>query len=136
MAAFADCYLSHAVDDQIVNLPEDQLVHHEEQRDHLQEQKVTVGGLLNLIRECNKLFEDKESDTVNPNSFDLLIAEKNTLIKLQRDKLWGVEVYQNLELTCDPDYFLEALLSCLKGAIVSFQTYVKVTWLRNSVAQG
>jgi hypothetical protein len=55
----------------------------------------------------------------------LLIAEKETEIRMQRELIWDVQRYQNLRLTCNADFFLEALVSNIKGAVISFQSWTK-----------
>jgi hypothetical protein len=38
-----------------------------------------------------------------------------------------VQRYQNLKLTCNAAFFLEALVSNIKGAVISFQCWTKKT---------
>jgi hypothetical protein len=46
---------------------------------------------------------------------------------MQKELLWDVPRNQRLVLTCPADYFLEALMSNIKGAVISFQAWVKKT---------
>jgi hypothetical protein len=111
LATYADTYLAHAVPGQAVVRPEDALVHHAAPPNRLDEQKVIVGRFLSLIREFNTMAEK--------------IELKKTEIELQRGLIWEIDTYTSLDLTCEDDYFLEALSSNLRGAVVSFQAWVK-----------
>ncbi len=44
---------------------------------------------------------------------------------MQRELIWSVERFSELNLSCEHDSFFEALASNIKGAIISFQTWVK-----------
>jgi hypothetical protein len=63
----------------------------------------------------------------NNGLLDLLTAEKLTEISLQREQIWNVDHYSSLLLNCDNEYFLETLLSNIKGSVISFQSWVKTT---------
>jgi exonuclease III len=125
LAAFADTYLAHA---DPVQPSEDPLhVHRAAPVDLLTPQKVIVGRFMQLIREYNDLTEQLAKCNTNHQLLSLLIAEKNTEIILQRELLWDIGRYQNLKLTCTDDFFFESLVSNIKGAVISFQTWVKKT---------
>jgi hypothetical protein len=122
-AAVADCYLNHAVPDQV--LPgEGVLIHHARRRDRIGEEKLKVGSLLRLIQEYNNLFEIREREGTN-DRLELEIAGKNTEIRIHRDSMWDITFLTSLELVPSDEYFLESLLSSVKGAIVSYQTWYK-----------
>ncbi len=53
----------------------------------------------------------------------LQLAAKNTEISELREQLWNPADYAKLQLNCDHDVFLEVLLSNIKGAVISFQTW-------------
>jgi hypothetical protein len=125
LAAFADTYLAHA--DPTQPNAEAPYVHRAAPVDVLTPQKVIVGRFMQLIREYNDLTEQMANSNGNTQLISLLIAEKNTEIALQRELLWDITRYQNLNLTCNADFFLESLVSNIKGAVISFQTWVKKT---------
>jgi exonuclease III len=124
-AAVADCYLNHAVPDQ--QMPGDgRLVHHAMRRDRIGEEKFKVGNLLRLITEYNTLHEMKvRNDNGNNDRLDLDLAAKNTEIRIQRDSMWDIDVLTRLELVPSDEYFLESLLSCVKGSLIGYQTWFK-----------
>jgi hypothetical protein len=86
--------------------------------------KIEVGNFIKLCKDHNALVERKVNEK-NSNLLSLLLAEKDTEINLQRDKIWNVDRYSRLLLTCDHDFFFEALASNIKGQVISFQTWVK-----------
>jgi hypothetical protein len=124
LAAFADTYLSHAAPIQPPGLLEDQYVFQLGRQDPLATQKIEVGNFVRLCKEYNALVERTVKEK-NNNLLSLLIAEKATEINLQREKIWSVERYSRLTLTCDNDFFFEALASNIKGQVLSFQSWVK-----------
>ncbi len=124
LAAFADTYLAHA--DPIQPADDLQHVFRAADVDAINPQKVIVGRFMLLLREYNDLIERHAREESNP-LLPLLIAEKNTEITLQRELLWDVQRYQNLKLTCNAAFFLEALVSNIKGAVISFQCWTKKT---------
>ncbi len=123
LAAFADTYLAHARGPGPAEL-QPQLVFRLNERDPVEEQKLTVGTFIRQLKELNNLIERSRTET-ETNLLQLLIAEKETEIELTRALIWSVERYSNIELNCDPDYFFEALASNIKGSVVSFQAWVK-----------
>jgi hypothetical protein len=125
LAAFADTYLAHAVQD-AEGAAAPQLVFRHNDRDPLEAQRILVGTFISQIRDLNHLVERSHNETQN-NLLKLLIAEKETEIELSRVQIWSAERFSNLVLDCDADFFLEALASNIKGAVVSFQTWVKKT---------
>jgi hypothetical protein len=122
LAAFADTYLAHA--DPVQPAADGQHVFRATDVDLLTPQKVIVGRFTQLLREYNSLIERSFLEGQSQ-LLVLLIAEKETEINLQKELIWDPQVFQNLKLTCNADYFLEALLSNIKGAVISFQTWVK-----------
>jgi hypothetical protein len=46
---------------------------------------------------------------------DYLLAGKSTEIAAQRDQIWSIGRFCSLKLSCDHDFFLEALASNIKG---------------------
>jgi hypothetical protein len=77
-----------------------------------------------LIREYNDL---SEREILEPDT-DIIALRKAGLtreIELQRDMIWSIDRFSKLSLTCDHDYFLEALASNIKGCVISYQTFVK-----------
>jgi hypothetical protein len=124
LAAFADTYLSHAAPTQPPGLLEDQYVFQLGRQDPLATQKIEVGNFVRLCKEYNALVERTVKEK-NNNLLSLLIAEKATEINLQREKIWCVERYSRLTLTCDNDFFFEALASNIKGQVISFQSRLK-----------
>jgi len=130
-AAVADCYLNHAVPDQV--LPGEGVhIHHARRRDRIGEEKIKVGSLFRLIQEYNNLFEIREREGTN-DRLELEIAGKNTEIRIHRDSMWDITFLTSLELVPSDEYFLESLLSSVKGAIVSYQTwYKKIETVRKS----
>jgi hypothetical protein len=76
LATYADTYLAHPVPGQAVARPEDALVHHAAPPNRLDEQKVTVGHFLSLIREYNTMAEKIEVEGNSP-LLELQLAEKN-----------------------------------------------------------
>jgi hypothetical protein len=122
LAAFADTYLAHA--DPVQPVDEDQHVFRAVEMDVIAPQKVIVGRFMQLLREYNDLneqFAREEHSQLLP----LLIAEKDTEIRMQKELIWNVQQYQNLRLTCNADFLLEALVSNIKGAVISFQCWTK-----------
>ncbi len=97
-----------------------------DQQRELERQRVAVGTLINLLKEYNDIVERKVVDKSNQH-LEFLLAGKNTEIIAQRDLIWDIDRYSSLSLTCDPDYFLEALASNIKGSVISFQTWVRKT---------
>jgi hypothetical protein len=124
LAAFADTYLAHAIPDQAVLGQLELHVHGLDPVRVLNDQKQVVGNFIKLLKEYNNLIERQSRDK-NNQLLDLLIAEKNTEIGAQKDKIWDVERYSALSLSCDGDFFLEALTSNIKGQVVSFQAWTK-----------
>ncbi len=123
LAVFADTYLAYARGAGPAEM-QPQLVFRLNERDPLEDQKLTVGTFIRQLKELNNLIERSHNETEN-NLLQLLIAEKETEIELTRALIWSVERYSNIELNCDPDYFFEALASNIKGSVVSFQAWVK-----------
>ncbi len=124
LAAFADTYLVHAIPDRSALGQLEQHVHGLDPVRVLDDQKQVVGNFIKLLKEHNDLFERQALDKTN-GLLDLLIAEKNTEISVQRDKIWDVDRYSVLSLSCEDDFFLEALASNIKGHVISFQAWVK-----------
>ncbi len=122
LAAFADTYLAHA--DPVQPAVDELHVFRAADVDLLTPQKVIVGRLTQLLREYNDLIERSFLEGQSQ-LLGLQIAEKETEINLQKELIWDPLTFQNLILTCNADYFLEALLSNIKGAVISFQTWVK-----------
>jgi exonuclease III len=127
LAAFADTYLAHAgTQDAAGAAATPQLVFRHNDRDPLEAQRISVGTFISQIRDLNDLIERYHNESQN-NLLKLLIAEKETEIELSRAQIWSADRFSNLVLNCDADFFLEALASNIKGAVVSFQTWVKKT---------
>ncbi len=124
LAAVADTYLSHAAAVQPPGVLEEVHVFHHGARDPLASQKTEVGNFIKLCKDYNALVERRTTDK-NSNLLSLLIAEKDTEINLQRDKIWDVERFSRLKLNCSDDFFFEALASNIKGHVISYQTWVK-----------
>ncbi len=123
LAAYADTYLAHARSIGAAGmLP--QHVFRQNNLDPLDEQRVTVGTFLRQLKELNDLIERARNEPDN-NLLQLLIAEKETEIEITRAQIWSVEQYSDIELSCDDDFFFEALASNIKGSVVSFQAWVK-----------
>ncbi len=127
LAAVADTYLSHTRETQDTNILLDaEHVFGPTPQGELERQRIAVGTYIHLLKEHNDLLERKVTEKDN-NLIDLLLAEKNTEIIMQRDLIWDVNRFSKLALTCDDDYFLEALASNVKGCVISFQTWVRKT---------
>jgi hypothetical protein len=124
LAAFADTYLAHA--DRIQPDQENQFVFEGDPQRQLERQRVAVGTLIRLLKEFNELTERKISDRMNQH-LDFLLAGKSTEISAQRDLIWSIDRFCSLKLTCDHDFFFEALASNIKGGVISFQSWVKKT---------
>jgi hypothetical protein len=124
LAAVADTYLSHAAAVQPPGVLEEEYVFHHGARDPLASQKTKVGNFIKLCKDYNALVERRTTDK-NSNLLSLLIAEKDTEVNLQRDKIWDVERFSRLKLNCSDDFFFEALASNIKGHVISYQTWVK-----------
>jgi hypothetical protein len=124
LAAVADTYLSHAAAVQPPGALEAEHVFHLGALDPLASQKREVGNFIKLCKEYNALVERSTNDK-NSNLLSLLIAEKDTEINLQREKIWDVERFSRLKLNCSDDFFFEALASNIKGHVISYQTWVK-----------
>jgi hypothetical protein len=125
-AAVADTYLAHArVDQQIYGrvLPQ-QLVFRGDEPNPLDAQKVIVGNLIRAIAQANDISLEIETNG-NSALLDLQLAGKLTTIRELRESVWDDNAFSNLELTCEGDVFLEVLLSNVKGAVISFQSWVK-----------
>ncbi len=124
-AAVSDTYLSHARVGQPLHchvLPP-QHVFRADKGDLLQNQKVIVASLMRSINESNNLCMALE--TQGPSRIlELQIAGKQTEIRDLREQLWDDDILTKLEPTCDPDVFLEVLLSNVQGAVISFQVWV------------
>ncbi len=86
LAAVADTYLSHAAADQPPGVLEDGYVFHPGIHDPLASQKLEVGKFIKLCKEYNALIE-RQVHEKNSNLLNLLIAEKETEINLQRVKI-------------------------------------------------
>jgi hypothetical protein len=126
LAAFADTYLAHAAASQDRAGDQDQHVFGLNPERELERQKTVVGNFIKLLKDLNDLEEKRALDG-NNGLLDLLIAEKLTEITLQRESIWPIERYSAISLNCESDYFLEALLSNIKGCVISFQSWVKKT---------
>ncbi len=124
LAAFANTYLAHA--DPIQPNQENQFVFEDDPQRQLVRQRVAVGTLIRLIKEFNDLTERKMFDKLNQH-LDYLLAGKSTEISAQRDQIWNIDRFCSLKLTCDHDFFLEALATNIKGSVISFQSWVKKT---------
>jgi exonuclease III len=121
LGAFSDTYLTHA--DPAFD-PQDPLVHHLNPGRVLEQQKGVVGRFIQLTREYNHLLEREVIETGN-NLIPLLKAGIIRELELQRENIWDVERYFNLKLSCSDDFFLEALVSNIKGCVISFQTFIR-----------
>jgi hypothetical protein len=99
-------------------------VHHARQEDRIGAEKLKVGNLFRLITEYNSLHEQKILDGKNAR-IDLELAAKNTEVRIHRDSMWDIEVLTRLALTTTDEFFLESLLSNVKGHIISYQTWFK-----------
>jgi exonuclease III len=106
LAAVADTYLSHAAAAQPPGALEAVNVFHIGALDPLATQKTEVGKFIKLCKEYNALVERGTTDK-NNNLLTLLIAEKDTEISLQREKIWDVERFSRLKLNCSDDFFLK-----------------------------
>jgi hypothetical protein len=53
------------------------------------------------------------------------LAAKNTEIRIHKDSMWDIDVLTTLALVPTDEYFLESLLSNVKGQIISYQTWFK-----------
>jgi exonuclease III len=122
LAAFADTYLAHADPSQpnLVN----QFVFEGDPQRQLKRQRLAVGTFIRLLKEFNDLTERKMCNKENPH-LDFLLAGKNTEITAQRELLWSIDRFCSLKLTCENDFFFEALASNIKSSVISFQTWVK-----------
>jgi hypothetical protein len=122
LAAYADTYLSHADPTQPAVAPAHcQYVFHQAPLDGIEAQKVAVGTFIRLLKDFNELTERLRKNPSN-NLLNLLVAEKETEISLRRELIWSVERYSELNLSCEHDFFFEALASNIKGAVISFQS--------------
>jgi hypothetical protein len=121
LASYADTYLAHADPAQVLV---DEHVHHLHPGHPLQLQKGIVGNLIRLIKEFNDLSE-REILEPNNNLIPLLKAGVSTDIALQRERVWGIERFSELKLTCSDEFFFEALASNIKGSVISLQTFIK-----------
>jgi hypothetical protein len=124
LAAFADTYLAHA--DPVQQPGNEHHVFRAVPLDILTPQKVIIGRFMQLIREYNDLSEQLARGNDNQ-LMRLLIAEKETEITIQRELIWDIDRFTNLSLTCNADFFLESLISNIKGAVISFQAWVRKT---------
>jgi hypothetical protein len=61
------------------------------------------------------------------NRLELELAAKNTEIRIQRDSMWDIQVLTNLILVPSDEFFLESLLSSVKGHLIAYQTWYKKT---------
>ncbi len=61
------------------------------------------------------------------NRLELELAAKNTEIRIQRDSMWDIQVLTNLILVPSDEFFLESLLSSVKGHLIGYQTWYKKT---------
>jgi hypothetical protein len=104
--------------------PPRQYVFHQAPLDGIDAQKVVVGTFIRLLKDFNALTERLRKNPSN-NLLILLAAEKETEISMQRELIWSVERFSELNLSCEHDSFFEALASNIKGAVISFQTWVK-----------
>jgi hypothetical protein len=123
LGAYADTYLSHAVDNETGPV---RLVHNRHQLGILEEQKVIVGNFLQMIIDYNSLVEREIREPDN-NLIPLLIAAKSRDLDIQRERIWPIDAFSNFRLSCDNDFFFEALSSNIKGSVISFQTWVRCT---------
>jgi hypothetical protein len=125
LAAFADTYLAHA---SVTQLPVfNEHVHHARgvnQENVLDSQKRVVANLMRLIHEYNDI-SDQIAQARDNALLKLQLAEKNTEILLMREQVWEIDRFSSLQLNCSDDLFLEALLSNIKGSVISFQTWVR-----------
>ncbi len=87
-------------------------------------EKLKVGNLFRLITEYNTIHEQKLLD-VNNARIDLELAAKNTEVRIHSDSMWDIDVLSRLALTTTDEFFLESLLSNVKGHIISYQTWFK-----------
>jgi hypothetical protein len=126
LSAYADTYLAHASLDQPNLGGLEQHVFGVNPALELDRQKNTVGTFIKLLKEYNSIEERRSLDK-NNRLLALLSAEKLTEISMQRDLIWDTNRFSSLRLTCDSDFFLEALLSNIKGSVISFQSWVKRT---------
>jgi len=126
LASFMDTYLSHADMADNANLELVAGVHHAEGINRLLQERERVGNLFSKIREYNTAYEQLALDPTN-NLLSLECAAKNTEITLLKDNLLPPETVTQLKLDADADFFLESLMSNVKGNVVSFQQWVKKT---------
>jgi exonuclease III len=121
LAAYADTYLAHADPAQVLR---DEHVHHLDPGQPLQLQKGIVGNLIRLIKQFNDLCEQEILEP-NNNLIPLLKAGVSTDIAIQRDRVWDIDHFSRLKLTCSDEFFFEALASNIKGSVISLQTFIK-----------
>ncbi len=119
LGAFADTYLAHADENQVI---QDDNVHRHHAYRQIENQKGIVSRFLQLIRDFNDLSELIIKEP-NNNLFPLQLAGIERDIESQCDLIWSVDKFSQLRLTCDSDFFLEALASNIKGSVISFQTF-------------
>jgi exonuclease III len=130
LGAFANTCLAHADENQVI---QDVNVHRLHTYRQLETQKGIVGRFLQLIRDYNDLSE-RIIKELNNNMIPLQLAGIERDIELQRDLIWSVDKFLQLSLTCDHDFFLEALASNIKGSVISFQTFTnRLKNLKNPV---
>jgi exonuclease III len=108
--ASAETFLQHAVHDQVDVDIEEGLLH--------------VGRLISKITECNEIefsiaFEGDSDDK------RLTLQNLETQLNELLYSLPDPERFNEIELTCNPDIFLETLMGNIRNSLISFQAWHK-----------
>ena len=122
-AATVDCYLQHADMDNNPGID-------------INQGKLEIGVFLNTLRSIN----DSELDIKLNGSTDnkqIILLGLITELRMLKDNLPTPDQLSCISLTCDDNVFLEVLMSFIKGAVISFQTwYWKLVTVKKSQLVG
>jgi hypothetical protein len=110
--AAVETYLQHAVRDQPGLDREAGLLH--------------VGHIVDLIRQANDIEFDMAFNNYTANN-ELRLADLNTEIEMEINDLPDPDLLNDISLTCNPDIFLEVLMSNIRNTLISFQAWVNKT---------
>ncbi len=120
----ADMYVVHAVPIQRDPRDGPQHVFQRQQEDPIAIPTVIVSELLVVITNYNNKKQKIETEGTT-NLLELELAALNAVIVDISERMWDTETFGKLVLTCDDDFFLEVLMSNVKGSVISFQSWVK-----------
>jgi hypothetical protein len=108
--AVAETYLEHAV--------------REQQDVDVQEGLLHIGRLIEKISQCNEL-EFKANFESDPNNYSIELDDRMQELYRLLESLPEPHHFNEIELMCAPDVFLEVLMGNIRNSLLSFQAWIQ-----------